>query len=79
MRRAWGEHADFTDARGAAITAKLLELAALQPGERVLEADAPQRVDCGFALSILARQVDTVTAGERSTITPESTPVTTAM
>lgn len=33
----WGEHADFTDARAAAATEKLLELSAPQPGERVLE------------------------------------------
>jgi ubiquinone/menaquinone biosynthesis C-methylase UbiE len=33
----WAEHADYADARGAAITAKMLELAALQPAERVLE------------------------------------------
>jgi SAM-dependent methyltransferase len=34
---AWAEHADYADARGAAITAKLLELSAPRPGERVLE------------------------------------------
>ena len=34
---AWAEHADYADTRGAAITAKLLELSAPQPGERVLE------------------------------------------
>ena len=34
---AWAEHAAFVDARGAGITAKLLELASPQPGERVLE------------------------------------------
>jgi SAM-dependent methyltransferase len=33
----WGEHADYADARGAAVTEKLLELSAPQPGERVLE------------------------------------------
>jgi SAM-dependent methyltransferase len=34
---AWAEHADYADTRGAAITAKLLELSAPRPGERVLE------------------------------------------
>src|SRR5215218_1076485 len=33
----WGEQADFVDRRGAGMTARLLEMAALQPGERVLE------------------------------------------
>ena len=33
----WGEHADFVDQRGRALTEKLLELAAPEPGERVLE------------------------------------------
>jgi SAM-dependent methyltransferase len=34
---AWGEHADYADTRGAAITAELLRLSAPRPGERVLE------------------------------------------
>ena len=34
---AWGEHAEYADTRGAAMTARLLELAAPRPGERVLE------------------------------------------
>lgn len=33
----WEEHADYVDARGAVVTDKMLELAAPQPGERVLE------------------------------------------
>jgi ubiquinone/menaquinone biosynthesis C-methylase UbiE len=33
----WGEHADYIDERGAQLTARLLALAAPQPGERVLE------------------------------------------
>jgi SAM-dependent methyltransferase len=33
----WAEHADYADARGAAMTARLLELAGLRPGQRVLE------------------------------------------
>jgi len=34
---AWGEHADYVDARAAAVTQRMLELGAPQPGERVLE------------------------------------------
>jgi enediyne biosynthesis protein CalE5 len=34
---AWGEYADYADTRGAPVTAKLLELSAPRPGERVLE------------------------------------------
>jgi SAM-dependent methyltransferase len=33
----WGEHADFVDARSAALTARMLDRAALRPGERLLE------------------------------------------
>ena len=33
----WGEHADFVDRRGRALTDELLDLAAPRPGERVLE------------------------------------------
>jgi SAM-dependent methyltransferase len=33
----WGEHADFVDARSATLTARMLDRAALRPGERVLE------------------------------------------
>jgi hypothetical protein len=34
---AWAEHADYADTRGETITAKLLQLTAPRPGERVLE------------------------------------------
>lgn len=34
---AWGEHAEYADARGAAVTEQMLELTQPQPGERVLE------------------------------------------
>jgi enediyne biosynthesis protein CalE5 len=33
----WAQHAEYADARGAAVTERLLELSAPQPGERVLE------------------------------------------
>jgi ubiquinone/menaquinone biosynthesis C-methylase UbiE len=33
----WHEHADYVDTRGAVVTERMLELAAPQPGERVLE------------------------------------------
>jgi SAM-dependent methyltransferase len=34
---AWAEHAEYVDARGAALTARMLELTAPNPGTRVLE------------------------------------------
>ena len=34
---AWGEHAEYVDARGAAVTEEMLDRARPQPGERVLE------------------------------------------
>jgi SAM-dependent methyltransferase len=33
----WGRHADYVDERGAAVTAKMLELVQPRPGDRVLE------------------------------------------
>jgi SAM-dependent methyltransferase len=33
----WGQHADYVDARGAALAERMLELAMPRPGERVLE------------------------------------------
>jgi enediyne biosynthesis protein CalE5 len=33
----WAEHAEFTDARGAAVTERLLGLVSPEPGERVLD------------------------------------------
>jgi ubiquinone/menaquinone biosynthesis C-methylase UbiE len=33
----WGDYADYADARGAAVTARLLELTAPRPGDRALE------------------------------------------
>ena len=34
---AWGEHAEYADARGADVGERMLELASLRPGDRVLE------------------------------------------
>jgi ubiquinone/menaquinone biosynthesis C-methylase UbiE len=34
---AWDEHADYVDTRGAAVSERMLELAAPRPGDRVLE------------------------------------------
>ena len=34
---AWGDHAEYADVRGAAVTARMLELSMPQPGDRVLE------------------------------------------
>ena len=34
---AWAQHAEYADARGAAITESMLDQSAPQPGERVLE------------------------------------------
>jgi ubiquinone/menaquinone biosynthesis C-methylase UbiE len=33
----WGDNAEYVDARGAEVTARMLELAALRPGDHVLE------------------------------------------
>jgi SAM-dependent methyltransferase len=37
VAEAWGEHAGYVDTRGAAVTERMLELTAPQPGERFLE------------------------------------------
>jgi ubiquinone/menaquinone biosynthesis C-methylase UbiE len=54
----WEEHADYVDARGAAITERMLELAAPQPGERVLE------LACGPGGPGLAAAVRVAPGGE---------------
>jgi ubiquinone/menaquinone biosynthesis C-methylase UbiE len=37
VAKAWGDNADYIDVRGASVTERLLERAALRPGDRVLE------------------------------------------
>src|SRR5262249_8674006 len=63
----WAEHADYADARGAETTARMLELAALRPGERVLE------LACGPGGLGLAAAVQVALAGEvvLSDVAPE--------
>lgn len=70
----WGEHADATDARGATATARLLELAALAPGERVLE------LACGPAGLGLAAAAQVGAEGEvvLSDVAPEMTAIAAA-
>ena len=69
----WGEHADFVDARGAALTERLLELTAPRPGERVLElacgpggvglaAAAPVAPDGEVVLSDVAPEMTAIAA-----------------
>ena len=43
----WKEHADFVDARSAAATETILDLAALRPGDRVLELACGRRSRAG--------------------------------
>jgi SAM-dependent methyltransferase len=73
----WGENADFIDSRTTELTARLLDAAALQPGERVLELAcgpggvglaAAERVgpDGEVVLSDVAEEM-TAIAAERST------------
>ena len=59
---AWGEHAEYADTRGAAVTARLLERAAPRPGERVLELACGPGVWTGHLL----RHASEVTAVDTS-------------
>jgi SAM-dependent methyltransferase len=53
---AWAQHADYVDARGAAVTEKMLELTLPQPGERVLElACGPGSVGLAAAARVAPR------------------------
>lgn len=54
---AWGEHAEYAEARGAGVTERMLELAAPGPGDRVLElACGPG----GLGLAVAPRVADIV-------------------
>jgi SAM-dependent methyltransferase len=54
---AWGENAEYADARGAAVGERMLELAAVSPGDQVLElACGPG----GLGLAAAARGADVV-------------------
>jgi SAM-dependent methyltransferase len=65
----WGEHADYVDARGAALTQRMLEWAAPRPGERVLE------LACGAGGTGLAAAALVAPDGEvvLSDVVPEMT------
>jgi enediyne biosynthesis protein CalE5 len=70
----WAEHADYADARGAETTARMLELAALRPGERVLE------LACGPGGLGIAAALQVAPDGEvvLSDVAPEMTAVAAA-
>jgi len=74
VAKAWGDNADYIDARGAAVTARMLERAALQPGDRVLE------LACGPGGLGLAASQRVGLAGEvvLSDISPEMTAIAAA-
>jgi SAM-dependent methyltransferase len=71
VARSWGEHADYADTRGAAITTGMLELSAPRPGERVLE------LACGAGGVGLAAAALVGPAGEvvLSDVAPEMTAI----
>jgi len=68
---AWGENADYVDSRGAALTEQMLERAALQPGDRVLE------LACGAGGLGLAAAKQVAPDGEvvLSDVVPEMTSI----
>ncbi len=70
---AWGAHAEYADARGAALTARLLELTRPQRGERVLE------LACGAGGAGIAA-AERVAPGETvlSDVVPEMTAIAAA-
>ncbi len=71
---AWAEHADYADTRGAAVTARMLELAAPRPEDRVLE------LACGAGGVGIAAAKLVGTAGEvvLSDVAPEMTAIAAA-
>ena len=71
---AWEQHADYVDARGAAVTEKLLELTSPQLGERVLElACGPGSVGLAAAARVGANGVVVI-----SDVVPEMTAIAAA-
>jgi ubiquinone/menaquinone biosynthesis C-methylase UbiE len=74
VAEAWEEHADYVDARGAAITRRMLELAEPQPGERVLD------LACGPGGAGLAAAERVAPGGEvvLSDVAPEMTAIAAA-
>ena len=76
---AWAEHAGFVDERSTALTARMLELTAPQPGERVLELacgpgglglEAARRVALGgeVVLSDVAAEMTAIAAARASAL-----------
>jgi SAM-dependent methyltransferase len=74
VAESWGQHAEYVDARGAAITAHMLERSAPQPGERVLE------LACGAGGLGLAAAALVAPGGEVvfSDVVPEMTSIAAA-
>jgi len=70
----WAEHADYADARGAAVTQRLLALTYPQPGERVLE------LACGPGSVGIAAAPRVIPDGEvvLSDLVPEMTAIASA-
>jgi SAM-dependent methyltransferase len=71
VAESWGEHADYTEARAAAATARLLELAAPAAGDRVLE------LACGAGGAGIAAAARVAPGGEvvLSDVAPEMTAI----
>jgi SAM-dependent methyltransferase len=71
---AWGEHAEYADARGAVVTARMLELSTPRPGDRVLE------LACGAGGAGLAAAERVAPGGEvvLSDVAPEMAAIASA-
>jgi SAM-dependent methyltransferase len=71
VAESWGEHADYTEARAAEATARLLELAAPAPGDRVVE------LACGAGGTGIAAAARVAPGGEvvLSDVAPEMTAI----
>ena len=71
---AWGEHAEYADARGADVGERMLDLAALRPGDRVLEL-ASGTGGLGFAAAALVEPGGEVVVSD---VAPEMTSIAAA-